>query len=101
LPVSRRLTLTSDMDDSEIANRIRYAVDELLPKDGVKMADLEDVVHEYVDGPRHHTSRYKRFGDLWRLVPGVPIEFSLLLINKLPCQLNDITQALLDGFNDD
>jgi hypothetical protein len=100
LPVPRRLTLTNDMDDSEIANRLRYAVNELLPKDCVTTADLEDVVHEYVEGRRRNSTRIKRFDELWHLVPDLPIKLSLLVVHTLP-RLSDVSQALLDRFNDD
>jgi len=100
LPVTRRLTVTNDMNDSEIANRIRYAVNELFPNGRLTMADLEDVMHEYVEGRLLDSAKIKRFDELWNLVPELPIELSALVVHILPSPLHIVLQELVGRFND-
>lgn len=93
----RRLAIAAKLSGSNVAECLKFAVDELLPTGTVTTGELEDVVHEFL-GAR----RPKDVEELWRIVPSFPKGLSLVLVDSLPpLPRVEVPQDLLDHFNDD
>jgi hypothetical protein len=100
VPVPRRLAVAAEMIGSDLAVCLKFAADELLPKGAVTPGELEDVVHEFL-GSRN-SNRRKNVEDLWRIIPHLPLNISLIVADSLPPLPGvEVPPDLLDSFNDD